>query len=668
MRTGKLNWGIIGTGMIAKRFAKGVAASASGRVLAVASRTAESAAVFGEEFDVERQHVGYEALLSDPEVDAVYISTPHPMHAEWAVKAAEAGKHVLVEKPIGLNWPEAMAIVDAAQRYDVFLMEAFMYRCHPQTQKIVELVRAGVIGEVRLIQAEFSYRTDAGDDSRFFANELGGGGILDVGCYPTSLARLIAGAALGKPFAEPLELKACGQLGHTGVDLWAVASVKFAGGIVAQFTTGLKLPGGSRARIVGSDGWLEVPEPWLPGSNSSPATLFIKRDYGTTVEEVIVEAERDIYTYEADTVAEHLTARQAPAMSWEDSLGNMQALDWWRREIGLVYEQEQPARYSFTVTRRPLAARPGTKMKYGKLEGLEKPVARLVMGADQNNTMPYTAILFDEYFACGGNCFDTSHGYGNPNGACERNLGGWVRNRGIRDQVVIIEKGGNPPNGTPEGITAELLAGLERLQMDSVDIYLMHRDNPEVPAGEIVDVLNEHQRAGRMTIFGVSNWSLPRLLAAQDYARRKKLDFFAAISDQFSLARMLESPWPEVLCLSCSDAEFRRWFEQTQTPLMPWSSQARRFFTDYAGRDQRDDPEMTRCWYSEENFRRRDRAIELAEKYHVEPINIALAYVLCQPFPTFPLIGPRRHREIWSCLKSLEIELTPEELHWLESG
>src|SRR5262245_32651872 len=141
-----LKWGLLATGNIAKAFAKGVARSKTGKLAACASRDKAKAEAFAKEFNVPKAHGSYEALLADPEVQAVYISTPHPLHAEWAIKAAEAGKHILCEKPIGLNHAEAMAIVEAAARNNVFLMEAFMYRCHPQMAKVVELVKGGAIG------------------------------------------------------------------------------------------------------------------------------------------------------------------------------------------------------------------------------------------------------------------------------------------------------------------------------------------------------------------------------------------------------------------------------------------------------------------------------------------------------------------------------------------
>lgn len=340
----KLKWGIIATGMIARRLADGVAQSEDNQLVAVGSRKQETADAFGDEFNVPQRFGSYQALLDSPDVQAVYIATPHPMHAEWAIKAAEAGKHILVEKPIGINAAEAAAMIDAAEKHGVFLMEAFMYRCHPQIRKLVELVKSGCIGEVRMIEAEFSYSSDAPDDHRAFAQALGGGGILDVGCYPASFARLIAGAAIGKPFDNPVEVKACGHLGPTGVDLWSTASVKFAGGIIGQLTTAVKMPGGSSARIVGSKGWIEVLQPWVPGS-STPAKLVIRHTHGGGVEEIEVPSDKDLYTFEAEAVSRAVAAGevQSDAMPWADTIGNLETLDRWRREIGLVYEMEKPA-------------------------------------------------------------------------------------------------------------------------------------------------------------------------------------------------------------------------------------------------------------------------------------------------------------------------------------
>ncbi len=208
------------------------------------------------------------------------------------------------------------------------------------------------------------------------------------------------------------------------------------------------------------------------------------------------------------------------------------------------------------------------------------------------------------------------------------------------------------------------MQSLDRLKMDYLDIYFMHRDNPEIPVGEFIDVLNEHVKAGRIKAFGGSNWTIGRIRKAQAYAKRKALQGFSAVSNNFSLAQMADSVWAG--CLHSSDAPSRRFFKHTQLPLMPWSSQARGFFLEgKAAPDKKDDVDMVRCWYSEDNFRRLERAKELAAKKGVLPINIALAYVLCQPFPTFPLIGPRYLWETRTSFAALDVELTAKELRWL---
>ncbi len=660
----RLAWGILGTGIIARNFAKALASSETGRLVAVGSRSKEAAEAFGAQFGVARRHARYEELLADPQVQAVYIATPHPMHAEWTIKAAEAGKHILCEKPLTLNHPEAMAAVEAARLHDVFLMEAFMYRCHPQTARLVELIRAKAIGEVCLIQATFSFAGPTNEESRLLNNALGGGGILDVGCYCLSMARLVAGAAQGKDFAEPVELTGCAKLHETtGADEWAIASLKFPGGIVAELSTGVRLNQENVVRIYGSEGSILLPEPYLPAREGGAARIVIRKRGQSEPQEIVVQSPRPLYTIEADTVAEHIAERQAPspAMTWEDSLGNMKALDRWRHAVGVVYDAEKPGANRVPVHGRPLAVRKDQRMKFGRIAGIEMPVSRLVMGADNQSTAPQAQVMFDDFFESGGNCFDTAWIYGG--GACEKFLGHWVRSRDLRSKVIIIDKGAHTPFCTPKDLAAQLMQSLDRLQMDYLDIYMMHRDNPEVPVGEFIDVLNEHQRAGRMRVFGGSNWTLERVEAANEYAQSKGLAGFAMVSNNFSLARMVEAPWRG--CLSSSDARSREWFRRTQMTLLPWSSQARGFFAGAASPENRSDAELVRCWYSEDNFRRLARAQEMAAKRGVLPINIALAYVLCQPFPTFPLIGPRTLQEAHVALQGLEVQLAPEELRRL---
>ena len=660
----RLQWGILGTGSIARVFAKGLAGSGSGELVAVGSRSQEKAEAFGKEFSVSRRHGSYDALLADQAVQAVYIATPHPMHAERAIKAAEAGKHVLCEKPIGLNHAEAMAIVDAAQRNDVFLMEAFMYRCHPQTAKLVELIRGGSIGDVRVIHASFSFHSAFNPQSRLLNNDLGGGGILDVGCYCVSMARLIAGAALGTDFAEPLTVTGCAHIGEvTRVDEWAVASLKFPGGICAELSTGVQVRQENAVRIYGSEGSIHVPVPWQPARDGGTTSIFVRRKGEDEPEEIKIRSPQGLYSIEADRVAADIAERQAtpPAMTWNDTLRNMRTLDRWREAIGLVYDREKPEANRAPVHGRPLKVCKDAPLTSTRIPGLDKPVSHLIMGADNQTSMPHAAVMYDAFFEAGGNGFDTAYIYGG--GDCEKLLGHWIASRGIREEVVVLDKGAHTPLCNPTDLTAQLLESLERLQSDYVDIYMMHRDNPDIPVGEFVDVLNEHKRAGRIRIFGGSNWTIERIEAANAYAESKGLDGFAAVSNNFSLARMIQPPWAG--CIAASDEESRAWFTRTRTPLIPWSSQARGFFAGRAHPDDRSDEMLARCWYSEDNFKRLERAREMARVRGVLPINIALAYVLGQPFPTVPIIGPRTLEEMRIAFRGLEVELSSDDLRGL---
>jgi len=660
-----LNWGILATGGIANTFAKGLADSRTGRLVAVGSRTRESAERFGDRHAVPHRHASYEALLAVPDVQAVYICPPHPLHAEWAIKAADAGKHVLCEKPLTINYPTAMAVAEAAHRNGVFLMEAFMYRCHPQTARLIELVREGAIGQVRVICATFSFHSSFNLEGRLLNHALGGGGILDVGCYCTSMARLVAGVATGQPFAEPVRVQAAGKVGDASrVDEYAVAILTFPGDIVAQLSTGVQVNQDSVVRIYGTEGSILIPSPWFCSPVDGAVKIIVHRN-GEPPREVVVETDRSLYAYEADAFAEGVQTGKSPypAMSVEDTLSNMRTLDRWRVGIGMTYDCERIEGQTRPASGRKLAPMPSNNMRYGKVAGVEQPISRLVMGTMLEGAImpvPHASALFDDFVERGGNAFDTAYVYGG--GTSEVIFGNWVRQRGIRDQIVVIAKGAHTPYCTPEWLTKQLLESLERLQMECVDIYMLHRDNLEVPVGEFVDVLNEHVRAGRMRAFGGSNWTIERVQAANEYAAAHGLVGFAAVSNNLCLADMVSPVWDG--CVASSDRESRDWFTKTQMPLFSWSSQGRGFFVRGNPNDV-SDPELVRCWYSEANFRRLERAKELAARKGTTPINVAAAYVLCQPFPTFALIGPRSLSETRTSMPALDLQLTPEELAWL---
>jgi len=233
-------------------------------------------------------------------------------------------------------------MTEAPRRQDVFLMEAFMYRCHPQTRKLVELIKAKAIGELRLIQCNFSFNMGEQLNNIRLRNDAAGGGITDVGAYCMSMARLLAGAAIGKDFSEPTEVKGTGHIGvQSRVDEYAVASLKFPGEILANLLCGNQVYSPNLVAAWGTKGHIIVNNPWFPGNEKGQATIILHKAGET--EEIDAHADRKLYVIEVDTVAENIAKRQAPSpcMTWEDSLGQMKALDRWRGEVGLVYDSER---------------------------------------------------------------------------------------------------------------------------------------------------------------------------------------------------------------------------------------------------------------------------------------------------------------------------------------
>ncbi len=355
------------------------------------------------------------------------------------------------------------------------------------------------------------------------------------------------------------------------------------------------------------------PTPWVPAREGGTVKIIVKKRKDKEPQEIAIETSEWLYGIEADTVAANVESRQAafPAMSWDDTLGNMKMLDAWRQSFGFVYDAEKPEARTRTVHGRPLAVREDATMEYGSIEGVDKPVSRLVMGVRQPDLPPARGGHVGRLLRARRQCVRLAPTSTAAADARRR----WASGSRTATSATRSSSSTRAPTRRmcfPDKLTEQLLISLDRLQMDYVDIYMMHRDNLDVPVGEFVDVLNEHKRAGRMLAFGVSNWTSDRVQAFNDYAARKGLTGFAAVSNNFSLARMVEAPWKG--CLSSSDAESRAWFTKTQTPLMPWSSQARGFFTGRARPDDLSDSELVRCWYAEDNFRRQQRAQELAKK------------------------------------------------------
>lgn len=665
----RVRWGILGPGQIAKAFAHGLRCVPEAELVAVASRDQGRAEAFGAAWGLNPQacYGAYEQLLADRQVDAVYIAVPHPGHPWLAIAAAQAGKHILCEKPAALNAFQVMAMLEAARQHGVFFMEAFMYRCNPQTAKLIELIREGAIGQVRMIRAAFGY--GGGETiqptSRVYDPALGGGGILDVGCYPVSLARLVAGAAEGLPFADPIRVRAAGHLGETGVDEWAAATLQFSSGIVAEVATAIRAPLENHAAIFGSAGRIILPQPWMAAREEAvDGSILLQR--GSEEELIPVPAPMTSFAYEIELATQAILAGQkeapAPAMSWLDTLGNHRTLDAWREEIELVYPDETPANRR-PVHGRPLAKRTPSPMRYGRVPGLDRDISKLIMGCDNQTTFAQGAVIWDAWFEAGGNAFDTAHIYGG--GLMEKLLGEWIQSRGVAEEVLVTVKGAHTPHCTPEALAQQLAISLERLQLDHAPLYIMHRDNTQVPVSEFIDALNEQVRAGRIGVFGGSNWTLERFEQANAYARRTHQQGMSVLNNNLSLAAMVRPVWEG--CVSSSDPATRAFLAQSGTAHFAWSSQARGYFLpeDVRATLGLGDSAGDVCFESEANRERRRRAYELAEKKGVSPLNIAAAWVLNQPFPSFALIGPRTLTELATTLPCLDLELSPQELAWL---
>lgn len=298
-------------------------------------------------------------------------------------------------------------------------------------------------------------------------------------------------------------------------------------------------------------------------------------------------------------------------------------------------------------------------MLYGSVPYNDKKISRLVIGTmlEGSSSEDEGLQLFDTFFENGGNAFDTAYVYGG--GAGERIFGRWLAQRGLRDEVFVLGKGAHPPNCTPEGAARELEESLGRLNIAAVDMYMPHRDNTDVPIGDWVEFFNGIIREGKAKGYGGSNWTRERIEAANAYAAEKGLQGFSGVSNNLALARMVEPVWSG--CLSVSDAASREWLAQTQLPVFSWSSQSRGFFVR-GDRDFTADAELVRCWYSDDNFERLERVRALASERNVSPINIALAWVIQQKFPTFALVGPRNEAEIRSCVEGLGVQLSDAEI------
>jgi xylose dehydrogenase (NAD/NADP) len=311
---GVVTFGFLSTARINDHLLKGAAASDKVRVLAVASRDQTRAEAYAREHSIERAFGSYEDLLADPEVEAVYISLPNSLHVEWSIRALEAGKHVLCEKPLTRRPEEVERAFDAADRAGRLLMEAFMYRHHPQTKRVKQLVDEGAIGELRAMRAAFSFDllSERDETDLRLSAELDGGSLMDVGCYSVSGARLLAG--------EPVRVWGEAVPAPSGVDMSFYGSLRFPGGVVAQFHSSLALPSKQELEVLGSQGSLLVEAPWRVDLGGD---VFLRRD---SSEERIEVEEADAYRLELENLAAAIQGEAQPLLGRDDAVGQSRAI------------------------------------------------------------------------------------------------------------------------------------------------------------------------------------------------------------------------------------------------------------------------------------------------------------------------------------------------------
>ncbi len=656
-----VRWGIVGPGSIAQNFADGMAQATSGRLVAVTGRDAARRDAFADRNAITTRHADAAALFADPGVDAVYISTPHPAHAQLSIAALRAGKHVLCEKPGGMNAAEVTAVAAVATQENRLWAEAFMYRLHPQITRIVEIVEGGEIGKIAHIRSHFGFAAEHDPKSRLYDPALGGGGILDVGGYPVSLVRLIAGVAEGRPFADPVTLRGNGLLSPEGVDTVAYALMTFASGITAEVGCAIARRMDNAAVITGTLGEIRIDDPWIPGRNAGPSTtaIHVTTAAGSRLE--TLGDDRMLFAYEAEAISAAIaagkTAAPFPALSPADSIGNNTVLDLWRRDLGYATFRET------AVPPRLIGTMPqGPEMPMARIPGLDRDLSQYILGCDNRDTLAEGAITFDAWIEAGGNTFDTAFHY--AGGLHEQVLGAWMRDRGIADQVTVTVKGAHSPYCLPDVIAVQLAQSLDRLGIGKAQIYVMHRDNPAVPVGEFVEAVNREIEAGRIGIWGGSNWTPGRFDKAVGYALSHGLEPPRILNNNLSLAVMQRPVWPG--CVSSNNAETLRWLRDNGVAHMSWSSTARGYFLPEPLRLRLagdDGPEE--CFGSADNAERRARAERLGAERGVSALNIAAAWVLAQPFPSFALVGTRSPGEIASTLAAAAVRLTPDEVAWL---
>jgi dihydrodiol dehydrogenase / D-xylose 1-dehydrogenase (NADP) len=323
-----IRWGILSTGAIAHKFATGLGTLPDTQLLAVGSRTQQAAETFGNEFSIPRRYGSYQDLVNDPDIDAIYVSSPHPFHKEHTLLCLNAGKAVLCEKPFAMNTREAAEMIRVAGEKKIFLMEAMWTRYLPHMVKVREIIASGAIGEVRMLEADLGFRAELNPQGRLFNPDLGGGALLDVGIYPISLAFMLFGA--------PAEIKSFANMGTTGIDEEAAILFRHKKGQLALLSTAVRLDTPFEAFILGTKGRIQMHRAWWAPSHF---TVFAQ---GQEPKYIEVDCPLNGYNYEALEVNACLREGklESSIMPLDETLEIIKTLDAIRSEWGLTYPME----------------------------------------------------------------------------------------------------------------------------------------------------------------------------------------------------------------------------------------------------------------------------------------------------------------------------------------
>ncbi|MDA8982464.1 aldo/keto reductase [Gammaproteobacteria bacterium] len=658
-----IRWGIVGTGSIATAFAHSIKYSNNSSLEAVYGRNESKLKDFCNKFEVEDINEPNNLFTAD-HIDAIYIATPHSTHYEYCLSAIRNKKHILCEKPLTVNHLESMVLLNLAKESNVFLMEAFMYRTHPQTANILDSLDVFQDSkEEIIIESSFGFTAELSESHRLRNPMLGGGAILDVGCYPLSISKLIAGRIQGELFSDPESIEASGRIDSTGVDLQSTASLVFSDRIKAEISCAIDEEYSNNLIVRSGDLKIVASQPWHCGQfQEGKSSIEIYKNQ-QLIKEIPFEDKVGLFTREINHASECIIKGEIESnyINHADTQSNMLWLEKWRQEINIVcplshFKGSPLPDSKFYSIQRP-------KLQSTSLNGVKKLGSRLALGCDNQTSSLHAFTMFDHFYGSGGRIFDTAYIYNNGKG--DKYLGDWINSRNIEDEIIVLGKGVHTPDCEPKFIRPQIEESLSRLNINKIDIFCLHRDNPKIPVAEFMDALNEVKNDGLIGNIGASNWEMGRFAEARDYALKNNMEPFTVLSNNFSLAEMVDPVWPGCVGVNNSYLEY---LMDNQIMLFPWSSQARGFFIEkkeITSNEHFSNPsleEEMRVWHCKKNLQRRKVCFAIAAQRGVQPIQVALAYVIQKSSLIFPLVGPRTIMEAESSIAATKLNLTEEEM------